>query len=153
MKSSISYKVVSKSDKETKAIQNLMAYIEKNFNVKGKRLGIPNFIKEFGKFNDDKETLQASSIPTVTQIQVACRLIASNTVDTQSSDIIPCVICKNGITTIETRNTTEFELYYPTLKARTKKQVTPTEFIINYLNKHVDEIDIKAIEVAIKGLK
>ena len=152
MKSTINYKVVSKSNKKTKRIDGLAEFIGKNFNVKGKRLGIPNFTKEFGKYNDEKQILQSSSVPTLTEIQIACRKVASEIIGNKSNNVIPCVTCKNGVSIIETHDASEFDLYYPTIKPTTRKEISPTEYVINYINKHADAIDFKLLADAINGM-
>ncbi|MBO7605054.1 MAG: hypothetical protein J6S61_01120 [Elusimicrobiaceae bacterium] len=150
MKSTINYKVMGRSVKESKKIESLKKFIAENFNTKGKSLGIPSFIKAFGKFNDEKETLQVSSVASVKDIQTACRLVAMEIKD--ASDIIPCVISKNGVITIETKNSSDFEIFYPAIKETTKKEISATEFVINYINKHKEEISITEIKNALSLL-
>ncbi len=154
MKSTMSYKVVSKSNKETKRIDAIADYIRKNFASKGKRLGVPNFTKEFGKYNDDKETLFASSVPTLTEIHTACRKVATAILNDKSNSVIPCVMCRNGISTIETVDATDdnLNLYFPQGKATVRKEISATEFVINYINKHKDEIDVVAVSTVLSTL-
>jgi len=152
MKSTMNYKVVSKSYKETKRINAVAEYIGKNFALKGKRLGIPNFTKEFGKYNDEKQILASSSVPTLTEIQIACRRVAESIRKDKSGNVIPCVTCKNGVSVIETHDVAEFESYYPTLKASNRKETTPTEFVINYIKKHSADIDKKAVALVLETL-
>lgn len=146
------YKVVGKSEKSSKRIDALKDFIGKNFNTSGKRLGLNSFVKEFGKFNDKKATLQAVSVPSLKEIQVATRLVAKE-IKEKGGALIPVVFCENNVTTIQVRNVCEFAMYYSEIKASEKKLVDATTFIINYMNKHVEELDFNAIQTALDGMK
>lgn len=148
----VEYTVIGKGVKANKRIESLVEYIANEFNVKGKRLGLNNFVKQFGKFNNEKNTLQSSSVVSVKDIQIASRLVASLNVES-GLEIIPVVISLNGVVTIKTKNAKDFEIYYPSIKEVEKKEVDPTEFIIKYLNKHSEEVDFEAISTAIEELK
>jgi hypothetical protein len=152
MKRETSYKVIGKSAKETKKIEDLKSYIRDNFNTKGKRLGISNFIKQFGKFNDEKQTLQASSVVTVKDIQTACRLLAAELVE-NGSNVIPCVVSQNAVITIEVRDAGEFDEFYPEIKPSSKGKVNHTEFIVNYIKKYKEEIDVKTVRESLDLLE
>lgn len=153
MKNSINYKVIGKSVKSTKTVETLCTYISNNYNVKGKRLGLSNFIKDFGKFNDEKETLLASSVVTVKDIQTACRLVATDIKENNSCSVIPCLISKNAIITIETKSIDNYETFYPTINQTKKSTKSPTEFICDYIKKHETEIDFNALQLLIDDLK
>lgn len=148
----VEYTVIGKGLKVNKRIESLIEFISKEFNEKGKRLGLNNFVKQFGKFNNEKMTLQSTSVVSVKDIQTASRLVASENVK-NGLESIPVVISLNGVVTVETKDAKEFETFYPSIKEVEKKTVDPTDFIIKYLNKHSEEVDFEAISTAIEELK
>lgn len=146
----IDFLVVGKSTKVTKVIDALIPFVKENFNTKGKRLGLDNFVKQFGKYNEEKKTVIDTSIPTVKDIRIACRNVAESIKG--NGEVIPVVFIRNGITTIECKNASDFESYYPPIKEVSKREINYTDWIINAMNKHASEIDFNAVKVALDGL-
>lgn len=147
--------VVGKSVKGSKVVEDLIPFIKENWNVSGKRLGYENFVKQFADFNERKQTVKDVSIPSVKDVRIACLKVAEEIKATATAiDVIPVVIInkQSGITTIETRNVSAFESFYPTSKQTEKKKTDFTAWIINAMNKHSSEIDFNAIKVALDGL-
>ncbi len=152
MAKSVDFLVIGKSAKVTKLVDALIPFVKDNFNTKGKRLGFDSFVKQFGKYNEEKNTVVDTSIPTVKDIRIACRSVAES-LKNEGGEVIPVVFVRNGITTIECKNAVDFDSYYPPIKTPNKKAVDYTAWIINAMTKHATEIDFTAIEVAIEGLK
>lgn len=145
------YKVLGKSTKETKLIEGVMDFIRSSFNEKGLRLGLPNFTKKLGKYNEKKGTLQASSVPSAGQIQTACRLLA---VENKENGLswMPCVVgFNNGVITVENRGFDEFDAFYPAVASTVKKAVDANEFLASYLAKHEAEIDFNLLASVVAG--
>ena len=144
------YKVLGKSTKENKKIEGIMDFIRNSFNEKGLRLGLPNFTKKLGKYNEQKGTLQASSVPSVKEIQTACRLLAIENRG-NGKDWMPAVVENNGTITVENRGFEEFDVFYPIVKQSVKKTVDANEFLASYLEKHKEEIDFASLAMLVSG--
>ncbi|MBO7123213.1 MAG: hypothetical protein J6V90_08045 [Treponema sp.] len=153
MKSNV-YAVIGKKqlDEKTKRAQALIEFIRLNFNDKSKRLGFKSFVKEFGKFNEDKKTLLASSVVSVNDIQAACRYIADKAIE-NNEPLIPALECENNSFTIAVKSSADYAQYYQTIKPQVKKETDYTKLIIDMINKHSEAIQLDAIQVAIDALK
>ena len=144
------FKVMGKSTKENKKIEEIMDFIRNSFNEKGLRLGLPNFTKKLGKYNEQKGTLQASSVPSVKEVQTACRLLAIENKN-NGKNWMPAVVEHNGTVTVENRGLDEFEVFYPPVKQSVKKTVNVNEFLVSYLEKHQEEIDFASLAILVSG--
>ena len=144
------YKVLGKSTKENKKIEGIMEFIRNSFNEKGLRLGLPNFTKKLGKYNEQKGTLQASSVPSVKEIQTACRLLAVENRG-NGKDWMPAVVENNGTVTVENRGFEEFDVFYPIVKQSFLQTVDANKFLASYLEKHKEEIDFASLAMLVSG--
>lgn len=147
------YAVMGKKQlKDNKKAQALVAFIKDNFTDKSKRLGFKSFVKEFGKFNEEKKTLLASSVVSITDIQSACRYIADEAV-ANNKPLIPALECENNSFTIAVKSASDYAQYYQTIKPSVKKDTDYTKLIIDMINKHSKAINLDYIEAAIKALR
>lgn len=150
------YSVMGKVKVQSKKVAMLSEYIATNYTTSNKRLGIPNFVKEFGKFNDEKMTLQATSVPTVKEIRNACEFVAMSVKD--KAEFIPVLISNNGTITIETRKASEFDNYYKPMsegegEGEGKTEKSNLEKILAYIEGKKEGVDKQALIDAIKGME
>ena len=150
-----SYSVVGKVKVQSKKVAMLSEYIASNYTKTNKRLGVPNFVKEFGKFNDEKMTLQAASVPTVKEIRNACEFVALSVKD--RAEFIPVLVSNNGTITIETRKASEFDNYYTPIsegegEGEGKVEKSNLEKILAYIESKKEGVDKQALIDAIQDM-
>lgn len=147
-KTTVNYAVIGKDVKESKLITSLKDFIELNYNSKGVRIGYSKFIKEFAKWDSEKLTVNANSLDLHKAIFSACFKIASFN-KKHNIDVMPIFYSdkSNNVSIVSVTSVKDFDTYYGNTKAYTEKpKKDPTLFVIDYIDKHSDEIDFKTLK-------
>ena len=113
---------------------------------------------QFAKWNDEKMIVTLNSLVNEKNCKTVCRYFALQVKDGFLDSLVIPVLHENkehGNFSIDfvSSNALLNEYTENELTLKDVKKVNPTDFIINYLNKHQEEIDLKEIQQAINLLK
>ena len=154
MKKSNIYAITGNGTKIDNMGQAVKDYLTAEFLKEGTRLGLPNFNKKFGKWNDEKMSVPANSLPSAKQIQLACYSIA---IEKAEGEFIAIFDSENSTPIVRTvkKSNDIMNRYFSGNKTR-KTEFNPTALICGLMNSDKYKFDadaIGAIELALKGLK
>lgn len=144
----MTYTIKGKDGKNTKVVESLKDFLNTSFVNKGERIGYANFVKAFANWNNDKTTVNASTMDLHKAIFTACYQIASFN-KSHNIDLLPIFTSDKDskVSVVSVVSVADFDKYYGDVKAYIEKPKTePTLFIMNYITKHETEIDFSVLK-------
>ena len=148
------FAVIGSSVKGDAIATAIKEFFKKEFKD-GARYSVADFAKKFAKWNAEKKTVKANTMPSVKQIQLACYLFQSERKDGEFVAVVDAD--KNGVAIVRSckKSTDIVNRYFADNKAP-KSKFDATALILGLLNSpkfKFEQSDLEAIQSALDLLK